>query len=433
MQRVLKDSSQASANSKRVTQSKFTSNSSRDDIASQLNSSPNMIAQRKKLHSLFGGAAQLKEGEEELGGPLQKKADEDLEGATPQLKADTTQRLEDETQLKSEPSVQRLDKDEEIKQPKFASEATAQLEQQAKPNNTGLPDNLKSGIENLSGMAMDNVKVHYNSSQPAQLNALAYAQGSDIHVAPGQEQHLPHEAWHVVQQAQGRVQPTMQMKDGVPVNDDKGLEREADVMGSKANLQQISAPIEAARSAQHKAGSVSQFYQVADDHVRGDLRHPKGDTLFEPATIVDITTRAGGAIGAVSNVVLDGAVNASRAAGQMDYSVLSREKVSSEKQLTAFLGKSQGDEHMYVLDAGEVHVAIRAEDKKLPHPTLVGGDPDVTCAGTIRTGGSNEVVVTASSGHFRPTSAAPGQKAVEKIMEKTARKGFKRNVTSSKH
>jgi hypothetical protein len=50
-------------------------------------------------------------------------------------------------------------------------------------------------------MSMDHVKVHYNSSQPAQLNALAYAQGSDIHVAPGQEQHLPHEAWHVVQQA----------------------------------------------------------------------------------------------------------------------------------------------------------------------------------------------------------------------------------------
>src|SRR5579859_1110034 len=98
----------------------------------------------------------------------------------------------------------------------------------------GLPSDLKAGVEALSGFAMDDVKVHYNSSQPAQLNALAYAQGSDIHLAPGQEQHLPHEAWHVVQQAQGRVQPTMQMKGGVPVNDDEGLEREADVMGAKA-------------------------------------------------------------------------------------------------------------------------------------------------------------------------------------------------------
>lgn len=102
------------------------------------------------------------------------------------------------------------------------------------PNNTGLPDNLKSGIESLSGMSMDHVKVHFNSDRPAQINAHAYAQGSDIHVASGQEKHLPHEAWHVVQQAQGRVRPTMQMKGDVPVNDDAGLEHEADVMGDKA-------------------------------------------------------------------------------------------------------------------------------------------------------------------------------------------------------
>lgn len=105
---------------------------------------------------------------------------------------------------------------------------------QRKPNNTGMPDNLKSGIENLSGMDMSDVKVHYNSPQPAQLNALAYAQGNDIHVGAGQEKHLAHEAWHVVQQRQGRVQATMQMKEGIPVNDDPGLEHEADVMGAKA-------------------------------------------------------------------------------------------------------------------------------------------------------------------------------------------------------
>jgi hypothetical protein len=105
---------------------------------------------------------------------------------------------------------------------------------QKKANNTGLPDNLKSGIEDLSGHSMDDVKVHYNSNNPAQLQALAYAQGANIHIAPGQEKHLPHEAWHVVQQKQGRVRPTLQMKTGVNVNDDKVLEREADVMGEKA-------------------------------------------------------------------------------------------------------------------------------------------------------------------------------------------------------
>ena len=63
--------------------------------------------------------------------------------------------------------------------------------------------------------------------------SLAYTQGNDIHVAPGQEKHLAHEAWHVVQQREGRVAPTFQAK-GVGINDDAALEHEADVMGAKA-------------------------------------------------------------------------------------------------------------------------------------------------------------------------------------------------------
>ena len=103
---------------------------------------------------------------------------------------------------------------------------------------TGMPMQLKAGIESMSGMDMSDVKVHYNSDKPIQMQALAYAQGTDIHIGPGQEQHLPHEAWHVVQQKQGRVQATTQLKEdgsqGVPLNDDAGLEQEADVMGAKA-------------------------------------------------------------------------------------------------------------------------------------------------------------------------------------------------------
>jgi|TARA_B110000261_G_C13086023_1_gene357852 hypothetical protein len=101
-------------------------------------------------------------------------------------------------------------------------------------NSTGLPDNLKSGVEKLSGESLNDVQVHRNSDQPAQMQAHAFAQGNQIHVAPGQEKHLPHEAWHVAQQKQGRVKPTTQMKGQIPVNDDKGLEHEADVMGAKA-------------------------------------------------------------------------------------------------------------------------------------------------------------------------------------------------------
>ena len=108
---------------------------------------------------------------------------------------------------------------------------------QRQPNKTGLPDNLKSGMENLSGMSLDHVRVHYNSAKPAAVQAHAYAQGNDIHLASGQEKHLPHELGHVVQQAQGRVAATTSVG-GMAVNDSPALEHEADVLGRKA-LQRI--------------------------------------------------------------------------------------------------------------------------------------------------------------------------------------------------
>lgn len=98
----------------------------------------------------------------------------------------------------------------------------------------GLPEPMKTNMEAMGGVDLSDVKVHNNSSQPQKVGALAFAQGSDIHLAPGQEKHLGHEAWHTVQQKQGRVQPTTMQAKGLPVNDDPQLEKEADVMGRKA-------------------------------------------------------------------------------------------------------------------------------------------------------------------------------------------------------
>lgn len=81
---------------------------------------------------------------------------------------------------------------------------------------------------------MNDVAVHYNSARPSQLGAHAYTQGTEIHLAPGQDKHLPHEAWHVAQQKQGRVEPTWSPQDGVAVNTDPKLEREATAMGARA-------------------------------------------------------------------------------------------------------------------------------------------------------------------------------------------------------
>ncbi|MBD2066009.1 DUF4157 domain-containing protein [Leptolyngbya sp. FACHB-671] len=176
---------------------------------------------------------------------------------------------------------QSVQRQEERKEELQAKRRISEL--QRRPNQTGLPDGLKTGIESISGISMDNVKVHYNSSQPVQLNAYAYARGSEIHIAPGQERHLPHETWHVVQQAQGRVQPTMQIKDGVPVNDDEGLEHEADVMGAKAlvNAAQLQGAPEQQESLQGKFAPVLRM-----EPEQGELHEkesPSAPTQSDPA------------------------------------------------------------------------------------------------------------------------------------------------------
>ena len=153
-----------------------------------------------------------------------------------QRKFKPAQRVEEDELLQGKfETAQRVEEDE-LLQGKFKTAQRVQDEEllPSKQNDTGLPDNLKSGIEALSGISMDEVRVHYNSTKPAQLNAHAYAQGNDIHVGSGQEKHLPHEAWHVVQQAQGRVRATTETESGVKVNDEVALEREADTMGAKA-------------------------------------------------------------------------------------------------------------------------------------------------------------------------------------------------------
>ncbi len=172
--------------------------------------------------------------------------------------------------------VQRKDVEQKESSSNHFSQSLLQKQEQSPKNNpTGLPDNLKSGIENLSGYSMNDVKVHYNSSKPAQLQAHAFAQGTDIHIASGQEKHLPHEAWHVVQQKQGRVKQTTQLKE-VGLNEDASLEREADVMGGKAaNL-----GLTGRTTAENPSKTTQLFASISNNIVQRAKR-------FTPVTYVD--------------------------------------------------------------------------------------------------------------------------------------------------
>lgn len=96
-----------------------------------------------------------------------------------------------------------------------------------------LPSHLQAGLETIGKRSLNDVRVNYDSSLPESVGAVAVTQGKNIHLGPGQERHLAHEGWHVVQQMADRVKGTTTVG-GVSVNDDPHLEREADVMGAEA-------------------------------------------------------------------------------------------------------------------------------------------------------------------------------------------------------
>lgn len=240
---------------------------------------------------------------------------------------------------------------------KPVSHSVANNVAQRMPNKTGLPDHLKSGIENLSGHSMDDVKVHYDSSRPAQLHAHAYAQGNQIHLAPGQEKHLPHEAWHVVQQKQGRVKPTMQFQSQVNINDDAGLEKEADVIGNKS--------LDHAQGEKSKGIGSQNTVQLASWGTHA-LWGGVGTVLAGGAALAGAAVAAGGigAIGLAARVGIAGAALGGAALG----SYLGKHKIYRDrKQSTASLINSihQNADQANWTSANLIHCQVFQDDHRI--------------------------------------------------------------------
>lgn len=111
-----------------------------------------------------------------------------------------------------------------------------------KKANENLPKVLQSNIEASFGQDFSDVDIQKNSQKALELNALAFTQGENIHFAPGQfnpasetgRNLIGHEFTHIAQQRSGVVKPTRVMAKGLAVNENKGLESEADQMGKKA-------------------------------------------------------------------------------------------------------------------------------------------------------------------------------------------------------
>lgn len=130
----------------------------------------------------------------------------------------------------------------------------------------GIPKKVRQKMEQSFNANFSNVQIHSNSGKAKQLGALAYTQGHDIHFASGQynpetyqgQKLLGHELAHVVQQRNGRVKETVQMK-GISVNTNPHLEREADRMGQMA----ANASLQSAFSRPSVAPSKQRVVQMA--------------------------------------------------------------------------------------------------------------------------------------------------------------------------
>jgi len=204
-----------------------------------LDSSPRQIAQALKIAQLHTPVAQKQSLEEDEGliqnkqAPLQRSIEEEEEPL--QNKRATLQRQaeeEEEPLQNKRATLQRqAEEEEELIQNKALPTSTPQ---------NGLPGPVQTSLETTFGHDFSNVSIHKSSSKATQVGALAFAQGNDIHFAPGQfnphtssgRQIIGHEFAHVVQQREGRVNPTTQVA-GMPVNDNPSLEKEADVQGAK--------------------------------------------------------------------------------------------------------------------------------------------------------------------------------------------------------
>jgi len=102
-----------------------------------------------------------------------------------------------------------------------------------------LEPGVRQRMEASFGEPLGDVRIHQGGAAAA-IGATAFTHGNQIHFAPGSyDPHgakgralLGHELTHVIQQRAGRV--AVPQGKALPINDDAGLEREADVLGEKA-------------------------------------------------------------------------------------------------------------------------------------------------------------------------------------------------------
>ena len=73
-------------------------------------------------------------------------------------------------------------------------------EERQQQNQTGIQEVFLQRAEEQLGKSFRDDRIHLDRKESEKVGEQAYTQESDIFVAPGQEQRLPHDWGHVVQQ-----------------------------------------------------------------------------------------------------------------------------------------------------------------------------------------------------------------------------------------
>jgi hypothetical protein len=190
-------------------------------------------------NSSFGSASQLQQAQfapdKKKKGPASMKEDVQLAAEKKKKPASMKEDVQLAADKKKKPASMKADAqlaDDKKKKP------ASMKKDSGSPNK--MPGHVQQKMESTMNADFSDVNIHVGS-KASSVGALAYAQGNDIHFAQGKfnpdtnsgQQLLGHELAHVVQQRQGRVKATTSVN-GLPVNDDKGLEKEADTLGAKA-------------------------------------------------------------------------------------------------------------------------------------------------------------------------------------------------------
>ncbi|MEM7038529.1 MAG: DUF4157 domain-containing protein, partial [Bacteroidota bacterium] len=122
----------------------------------------------------------------------------------------------------------------------FVKEQGQESKSASSGSQVSMSESVQAKMEGTLGADFSGVQMYKDSEKAQGIGAQAYAQGNEVHFAPGQfkedtagQELIGHELAHVVQQREGRVSANTSVG-GMPVNDSSALENEADAKGAQA-------------------------------------------------------------------------------------------------------------------------------------------------------------------------------------------------------